>query len=105
MFTETCKSPKQKTLEVPIVRLRISGLRTIVKSDLPIQFVDQDITSYSGLELFRRYFCLIELHRKIRHSCRKAGVRSDYGCVNLVLVVVAMLLVGARRLEQLKYLN
>ena len=76
-----------------------------VKNDLPIQFVDQDITSYSGLELFRRYFCLIKLHGKIRHACPKVGLRSEYGCVNRVLVVVAMLLVGARRLEQLKYLN
>jgi hypothetical protein len=86
------------------MRLRLSAIRGVVKRDLPIEFVEQDITSYSGLELFRRYFRLIELHRRVRDGCDGVGVRSDYGCANLVLVVIAMLLVGARRLEQLKYI-
>lgn len=87
------------------MRLRIAGIRSVVKGDLPIEFVEQEITSYSGLELFGRYFHLIELHRRVRKACHEAGVRSDYSCVNLVLVIVAMLLVGARRIEQLKYIS
>lgn len=86
------------------MRLRIASIRSVVKSDLPIEFVEQDITSYSGLELFRRYFRLVGLHRRVREACRGVGVHSDYGCVNLVLVVMAMFLVGARRLEQLQYI-
>lgn len=85
------------------MRLRIAGLQEIFKKDLPIEFVDQNLTSFGGLELFSRYFRLIELHRRVREACRAAELRSDYGCVNLVLVVIVMLLVGARRLEQLKY--
>ena len=36
-------------------------------------------------------------------ACRGKGIRSDYGSVRLVLVLVGMLLVGARRLEHLQY--
>lgn len=87
------------------MRLRLPELRHVVKADLPIEFAEQDITSYSGLELFRRYFGLLDLHRRIRDACRSAGLRSDYGCGRMVLVVIGLLLVGARRLEQLKYLR
>ena len=87
------------------MRLRVAGIRSVVKSDLPIEFIEQEITSYSGLELFGRYFRLIGLNGRVRKACRIAEVRSDYGCVNLVLVIVAMLLVGARRIEQLKYIS
>jgi hypothetical protein len=87
------------------MRLKIAQLRHVVKGDLPIEFAEQDITSYGGLELFRRYFYLIDLHRRIRDACHEAGVRSDYGCGRLVLVVISLLLVGARRLEQLKYIS
>lgn len=87
------------------VRLRLPELRQVVKADLPIEFAEQDITSYGGLELFRRYFRLLELHRRIRNACRGVGLRSDYGCGRLALVVIGLVLVGARRLEQLKYLR
>lgn len=85
------------------MRLRIAGIRQIFKKELPIEFVEQDLTSFGGLELFSRYFRLIELHRRLREACRAAGVKSDYGSVQLVLVVIVMLLVGGRRLEQIKY--
>jgi hypothetical protein len=87
------------------MRLKIAQLRHVVKGDLPVEFARQDITSYSGLELLRRYFCLLGLHRRVREACRGAGLRSDYGCGRMALVVIALLLVGARRLEQLKYIN
>lgn len=85
------------------MRLRITGLRQIFKKELPIEFVEQNLTSFGGLELFDRYFRLIELHRRVREACRRTEVKSDYGCVSLVLVVIVMLLIGVRRLEQLKY--
>ena len=40
------------------MRLSVRSLRRVVKGDLPIEFVPQDLTSYGGLELVRRY-----LHR------------------------------------------
>ena len=87
------------------MRLKIAQLRHVVKGDLPVEFTEQPITSYSGLELFRRYFDLIGLHRRIRDACHGAGLRSDYGCGRVVLVVITLFLVGARRLEQLRHIS
>ena len=44
-----------------------------------------------------------ELSRRVGKACRGKGIRSDYGSVRLVLVLVGILLVGARRLEHLQY--
>ena len=38
------------------MRLTVASLRRVVKADLPIEFVPQQLTSYGGLELLRRYF-------------------------------------------------
>ncbi len=85
------------------MRVRISSLRRVVKGDLPIEFVQQDLTSYSGLELLRRYFRLLDLHGRVREAFRAYDLGGDYGCGRLVLLVVGLLAVGVRRLEQLRY--
>ena len=41
------------------MRLTVARLRRVVKADLPIEFVPQQLTSYGGLELLRRYFRLL----------------------------------------------
>ena len=52
------------------MRLKVRSLRRAVKGDLPIEFRRQELTSYGGLELVRRY-----LHRLAveigRASCRE----------------------------------
>ena len=51
----------------------------------------------------RRYFHLIELKARIRGALGKhAG--GDYGGTHLVLLVIGLLVVGARRLQHLRYL-
>ena len=50
------------------MRLTVARLRRVVKADLPIEFVPQQLTSYGGLELLRRYFRLLGLHRRIRQA-------------------------------------
>ncbi len=85
------------------MRLRIASLRRVVKGDLPIEFVQQDLTSYGGLELLRRYFRLLDLHRRVREAFGAYDLGGDYSCGRLVLLVVGLLAVGARRLEQLRY--
>jgi hypothetical protein len=86
------------------VRLRIASLRRAVKGDLRIEFVQQDLTSYGGLELLRRYFRLLDLHRRLRESFRAYGLGGDYGGARLVLLIITLFVVGARRLEHLRYL-
>lgn len=73
--------------------------------DLRVEFVDQDLSSYSGLELFRRYFRLIGLNSRIRQAFREQGLGGDYGLVPFVLVFVALWLTGGRRLRHIGFLS
>src|SRR6202048_1283867 len=85
------------------MRLRVAGLGRVVKRDLGIEFGREQLTSYGGLELVRRYFQSIGLNRRIRQGFREHHLGGDYGCVHLVVLVVGLLVVGARRLKQLRY--
>jgi hypothetical protein len=71
---------------------------------LRIEFVHQDLTSYGGLELVRRYFRLLDLHHRLRQAFRAYGLGGDYGSGRLVLLLITLFVVGARRLEHLRYL-
>ena len=58
---------------------RIASLRRLIKEKLPTEFVLQEVATYSGLGLFRRYLrqhALPRLHpdcrcRFIRHTVRR----------------------------------
>ena len=85
------------------MRLKVRRLWRAIKRELPIQFGHEQLTSYGGLELVRGYFQLIGLNARIRRALGKhAG--GDYGCSHLVLLVIGLLVVGARRLQHLRYL-
>ena len=87
------------------MRLSIASLRRVVKGDLRIEFVQQDLTSYGGLELLRRYFRLLDLHRRLREAFRAYGLGGDYGGARLVLLLISLWVVGGRRIEHLRYLG
>jgi len=90
------------TQEAPLMRLSVATLRRVVKSDLRIEFVRQQLTSYGGLELLRRYVRRLELRRRLHAACAAAG--GDYGGARLALLIMSLFYVGARRLDQLRYL-
>src|SRR5262245_49979735 len=89
-------------VEGPLMRLSVGTLRQVVKQDLPIAFVSQQLTSYGGLELVRRYLRRIDLPRRLHAAC--AAVGGDYGGARLALLLMALPYVGARRLEHLQSL-
>ncbi len=84
------------------MRLSIRALRQVIKRDLAIQFVVQPLTSYSGLELLRRYVRRLALPARLRTALADLG--GDYGGAQLARLVLALIYVGARRPEQLRYL-
>src|ERR1700680_3413587 len=90
--------------KAPKMRLKVRRLWQAIKQELPIQFGHEQLTSYGGLELVRRYFQLIELKARIRRALGK-HTRGDYGGTHLVLLVIGLLVVGARRLQHLRYLT
>ena len=61
------------------MRLTVAKLRRVVKADLPIAFVPQQLTSYGGLELLRRYFHLLGLQRRIRQAFSSYGLGAITG--------------------------
>src|SRR5881397_3936488 len=88
--------------EAPLMRLSVGTLRQVVKRDLAIAFVPQQLTSYGGLELLRRYVRRIALLRRLQAAFAALG--GDYSGARLALLLVALPYVGARRLEHLQYL-
>ena len=79
------------------MRLKVAGLRGVVKRDLPIEFTRDQLTSYGGLELLRRYFWRIGLQPRVRRALAGCGMGSDYGASRLVVLLVTLFVVGARR--------
>jgi Transposase DDE domain group 1 len=84
------------------MRLSVDRLRRVVKRDLAIEFVPQQLTSYGGLELLRRYVQRLDLAARLRRACAALG--GDYSGASLSLLILALLYAGARRLEHLRYL-
>ncbi len=74
------------------------------KSFSRIEFASQDITAYGGLELIRRYFRMIDLHRRVQAVFSRYEMGGDYRAIDMILVIVGLILVGGRRLEHLGYL-
>jgi hypothetical protein len=56
------------------MRLRVTGLGRVVKRDLGIEFGREQLISYGGLELVRRYFQSIGLNRR---RCRSLGAPGE----------------------------
>ena len=84
------------------MRLSVASLRRMVKRPLHVEFVHEQLTSYSGLELLWRYLRQCDLPSRLRAAC--GSTRGDYGGGRLALLVLALLYTGARRLEHLRYL-
>jgi hypothetical protein len=95
--------PTLTTQEAIGMRLKVAGVRGVVKQDLPIEFTEDRLTSYSGLELVRRYVEQLQLARRVRQALHPCGLGGDYGSGRLALLVVTLLVAGGRRLEHLKY--
>jgi hypothetical protein len=86
------------------VRLSRTDFHSVCKSFSKIEFASQDITAFGGLELIRRYFSLIKLHRRVQAVFAPYRIGGDYRAIDMLLVMVVLILVGGRRLDHLNYL-
>jgi len=86
------------------VRLSRADFYSPCKSFLKIEFAAQDITAFGGLELMRRYLALIDLGRRVRRVFARYEIGGDYRCIDMVLVILVLILVGGRRLDHLNYI-
>jgi hypothetical protein len=72
---------------------------------LPISFVRQDMTTYSGLSLIDHYFRLYQIHSRIKQTFKTFGFKGDYHIGDILFVILIMLLVGAERLQHIDFLR
>lgn len=96
------KYPHKRSLQV---RLRKQDFSQRINSDLKIEFAEQDLSSFSGLELFRRYFSLISLHSRIRQVFAGYKLSGDYTSAHLILIFIALWLTGGRRLRHIPFIS
>lgn len=87
------------------MRRRKTDLTARVNGNLQLEFDDVALTSYAGLELFGRYLRLIQFNKLVRDAFMGAGIGSDFGLVSMVRLLIALLLVGGRRLRHLAYVQ
>jgi len=79
-------------------------LRTVVKSDLPLEFTDSRLTSFAGIEVFRRYLRARGLNRLLRRHL-DPSLSGDYGLTAFVRSILVLVVVGGRRLRHLEFLQ
>jgi hypothetical protein len=69
---------------------------------LPISFVRQDMTTYSGLSLVDHYFRLYQVHSRIKQTFKSYGFKGDYHIGDILFVILIMLL---ERLQHIDFLR
>ena len=87
------------------MRIGKRGFAARIKGNLRLEFGDERLTSFAGLELIRRYVHDGGLYARLVDWSRRRGRRGDVPLVGLVLLVVALLLVGGRRLRHVRRLQ
>ncbi len=76
-----------------------------IKGNLQLEFGSEQLTSHAGLELVRRLLKGLGFFRELREAAARTGVGGDVSFGKVVLIVVGMLVVGAKRLRHLAYLR
>ena len=87
------------------VRLRKADLRQRINGKLAVRYDATGLSSFAGLELIRQYLSQLELTEAIRRHARRALPGSDFGRVAMVLLVLALLITGGRRVRHVSYLE
>ncbi len=87
------------------MRLKIADLRAPVNAPLVLRFRARGLTSFAGLELVRRYWDRLGLAARIRATVAATLPASDYGATSIILLVLALLIVGGRRIRHLAWLE
>jgi len=101
----SCLTTSTQTERPQPVRQRKATLRARVNGDLSLRFTAEALTSYAGLEIFRRYLQRIRLSARLRHHLRGVDPGGDFTSIGVIRLVIALVVVGGRRLRHLQYLD
>ncbi|HVW27929.1 MAG TPA: IS1380 family transposase, partial [Polyangiaceae bacterium] len=87
------------------MRIGKRGFGARIKGVLRIEFGRERLTSFAGLELIRRFLRRVGFHAALGELEKRAAVGGDFSPRRTILTVVAMLLVGGKRLHHLSFLR
>src|SRR4051812_48046009 len=68
-----------------------------------IRFEDQQLTSFAGLIVFQPLFARLNLKHRLQDCFRHLKVSPIFGHANIVMVLIVHLLLGYRRLQEVRY--
>ena len=86
------------------MRHRKRDLSAAVKSNLSLRFTADGLTSYAGLELFRQFLAVLGFSHLLRRHLRSEDPAGDYSSAGIIRLLLAMVVVGARRVRHVRYL-
>ena len=72
---------------------------------LPIEFVEKDMTTYSGLTLIDYYLRIYDVHHRLKKAMKGYDFSGDYSMGDLLFTLLIMILIGAERLSHIEYLR
>src|SRR3989441_4746523 len=98
------KSPFTPTERPRIVRQGKAHLGARVNGNLALRFTGQGLTSFAGLELVRQFLQRLEFSQRLRRHLHGRDPAGDFTSVVMVRLILAMLMVGARRLWHVRHL-
>jgi hypothetical protein len=87
------------------MRYKKSNLIARRNKVLPIKFVKQDMTTYSGLTFIDHFLRLYGIHRRIKASLKPYNFKGDYHIGDILYVLLITVFLGAERLRHLEYLK
>lgn len=87
-----------------LVRLSRSDLSRRINGDLALRYEASGLTSFAGLELVSRFFRRMDLKGLLRGASARLP-RSDFGATAMVLLLLALLITGGRRIRHVVYLE
>lgn len=87
------------------MRLRRSNLKARVNANLALRYQSKGITSFAGLELFRRYLKLIKLPGLIRDRLGPLFNGGDFSAVSMAMLLLGLITTGGRRVHHLGYMD
>jgi len=87
------------------MRLGKRSCRVRVNRDLRIEFGEQRLTSYSGLELLDRFLRGLDLDGRLRRAFAKLWIEGDYSLLSMTRLLLGLLWIGGRRLSHVDYVR
>lgn len=85
------------------MRRRKRDLGRRVNGQLALQFQDERLTSFAGLELFARHLRSMAFNETVRKAFRVTPLGGDFSVVVMVRLFMAMLWIGASRLRHVRF--